>query len=349
MPTRTNENYLPRDAVVVGSWRDVVGAAKDEVVRFMPVWMYLAYACLLLNCELTNFAPARTDLAYTVVFPLAVFVGFYAVRGLRAVDGTLTQTFVAAGLAFSLPLLNAAYHQPSPVTGDALLAWYEYSNFAWAALMMWHAWKTNRSHLALFFGVGLFYGACLENGGIWLGFFDESKISRTAIGPLPAPMATMIGWCVVLYMATFLVWKLREYVPALRRSTVLSAFAVGGFATMLDLQIDPVATAAGCWVWHESLPGWFHGVPLVNFIAWMCALTPFAYVMFRLQAVLGIRDGATWSTRHLKVAMAMVVPTLTLAALVFMATTFVVEGVNGPSWKLLFTSGDALIRFVFGL
>ena len=124
-------------------------------------------------------------------------------------------------------------------------------------------------------GVGLLYGAVLENGGIVLGFFHETNLTDTVLKPFVAPVATMIGWSVVLAMATFVTWGLRKRLPWLRRSAGLSALAVGFFATLLDLQIDPIATAVGCWVWHHSLPAFFHGVPLVNFVAWMCALVPF--------------------------------------------------------------------------
>jgi uncharacterized membrane protein len=156
----------------------------------------------------------------------------------------------------------------------------------------------------------------------------------------------MIGWCVVLYMATFVVWKLRGWLPWLKRSTVLSAIAVGALATMLDLQIDPIATAAGCWVWHSSLPGWFHGVPLVNFIAWLCALTPFAYVMFRVQEVLGLKDGAEWNGRALQTALIAVGPTLVLSLVTFLVATLVVEGPNGASWSLLYDFTSRLASVV---
>ncbi len=332
---RTGEPSLPILNPTTSLWW--LRRARAEVWRFLPAWMFFVYACLLLNAELTNFSPARADLAHTVVFPLAVFVIFSVTRALWAPDVVHRRAMIASTvlLAIGLPLINVLWHRPSPVTGDALLGWYEWSNFAWAGLLLWHAWKHDKSQVALFFGVGLSYGAVLENGGILLGFFDESNLTRTLVKPFVAPVATMIGWSVVLLMATFVVRQLRAVLPWLRASALLSALAVAAFATMLDLQIDPIATASGCWVWHGSLPGWFHGVPLVNFVAWVCALAPFSWVLFRLQDVRGLADDSRWAMKDLAWGLVSVPPALVLAAASFMAVTLVLEGTQGPSWTLL--------------
>lgn len=339
----TEETYLPEGALDGAAARPrpgLVTAAGRELWRQLPAWMFLVYAALLLNTELTNFHPARSDLAHTVVFPLAVFVLF---QGVRASFGRASRRLlvVSLALAFGLPLLILATHRPSPLDVSQLLRIYEWSNFLWAGLLLAHAWAHRRSHVALFFGVAFLYGAALENGGILLGFFHETNLTDTVVRPFVAPFATMVGWSVVLLMATFVVWELRRRLPWLRRSAAVSALAVGSFATLLDLQIDPIATAAGCWVWHESLPGWFHGVPLVNFIAWMCALVPFAYVMFRVQERRKLEDGAAWDKGALVELFAWTPAALVLAALCFLAVTVAVEGANGPSWTLLnqFTLG----------
>ena len=52
--------------------------------------------------------------------------------------------------------------------------------------------------VAAFFGVALVYGFILENSGIVLGFFEE-KGFHVYLGPLPAPLATTIGWCFILF------------------------------------------------------------------------------------------------------------------------------------------------------
>lgn len=310
---------------------------RAEVVSQLPVWFFCVYGVLLLNTALTNFSPPRPDLAWTAAFPLGVFALFYAARARFAagLEGRLSLALSALGLVVLAPLVILAVHRPSPLTGQGLLWAYEVSNFLWAGLMIWHAWRVRPSHAGLFFGAGLLYGALLENGGILLGFFHEANLTLTLIPPLLAPAATMLGWCVVLYMGTFPVWELRRWFPALRRSAPLSALLVALCATALDLQIDPMATAAGAWVWHQSLPGWFHGVPRVNYLAWMCAIFPFAWAIFRHQDQAGLEDSDAWTGSDV-VAMVRAVPaTLLVAALCFLSSTGLLEGPDGPSWTLL--------------
>jgi uncharacterized membrane protein len=347
MISNTSELELPRG--LVGE-PGVLGRAKHEVLRFLPAWMFFVYACLLLNTGLTNFDPPRPDFSANAVFPLAVFVGFYVLRALKApeVENRWAMVLVTVGLAVCLPLLNLSYHQPSPLAGRSLLVAFELSNFIWAALLIWHAWRARRGHGWLFFGAGLAYGVCLENGGILLGFFHEENLALTMVKPLMAPVATMIGWCVVLYMSTFVVWQVRRWLPRLRRHHFLSGLMVATVATLVDLQIDPLATAAGAWVWHASLPPWFHGVPQVNFVAWMCALTPFAWAMFRAQDRLDIADGGVW-TGGAVLQLGYAIPgALLIAAMMFISATGALEGLNGPSWTLLNQFTATLFAWVLG-
>ncbi len=333
-----------------GALGTATAALRAEVWRYLPAWLFFFYACLLLNCELTNLSPPRPDLAWTAVFPISVFLSFYAVRAARAPDVRRRVALFCGVLALAvcLPLLNYAFHRPFPIPLPQLRLVYEWSNFVFAGLLVAHAWSVHRSHVALFFGAGLLYGAMLENGGILLGFFHELHLSSTRVEPLVAPVATMIGWSVVLYMASFTVWQLRAWVPRLGRSAALSALLVGAFATLIDLQIDPAATATGCWVWHESLPVAFCGVPLLNFVAWMCALCPFAYVMFRWQERRGLSDSAPWPAVDVLKLAALSPVILTLAALAFIGSTLVLEGRDGPSWTLLNAFTVKLASWVFG-
>jgi uncharacterized membrane protein len=345
MYTDTSELQLPRGLVADKPW---LGRAKAEVARFLPAWMFFFYACLLLNTGLTNFSPPRPELSSNAIFPLSVFVVFYLVRAWRApeVEHRWPMAFMALGLATLVPLVNIAYHNPSPVTGKGLLYAFEISNFVWAGVMLWHARRAKRGHAWLFFGAGFLYGLMLENGGIVLGFFHETNLQLTMVKPLVAPGATMIGWCIVLYMATFVVWQLRKWLPRLRKHHWLSGLLVGVTATMLDLQIDPLATASGAWVWDDSLPAWFHGVPLVNFVAWVCALTPFAWAMFRAQDRLAIADGGVWTKAALKQMVVAVPGALVMAALMFMISIGLLEGINGPSWTLLNRFTASLVAVV---
>ena len=335
MTPRTGELELPEG--VLGSDR-LWSRARREVATNLPAWFYFFYGTLLLNTALTNFSPPRDETAWTAMFPLSVFVIFSLVRVFKApdVESRLLLLVGSLGPALLLPVMIMAWHRPSPLQGKQMLTWYELSNFFWAGMMLWHAARAKRGHVGLFFGAGLIYGAMLENGGILIGFFHETNLKLTLIPPLLAPVATMVGWCVVLYMSTFVVWRLRTWLPTLRESNLLSAVLVAFGAMLLDLQIDPLATAAGCWVWDSSLPPFFHGVPLVNFVAWMCALTPFAWLQFRWQDKARIRDGGRWAMRDIW-AMTIRAPyALGVAFILWGISMAALEGFAGPSWGIMY-------------
>jgi len=336
MHSHTGEWQLPADAPFAGV-RTTGRLVRRELWRYLPAWMYFIYGALLLNAELTNLEPARGDLAYTIVFPLGVFMAFTGVRSMWAPDVQRrgTMLFVTVSVALGLPLLNLLWHRPSPLTLPDMRAWYELSNFFWAGLLAVHAYKRQKSLLPLFFGAAFVYGAMLENGGIVLGFFHETNLPLTMVAPLKAPFATMVGWSLVMYLAAFVTWCFRAWLPGLKKSALASALVLAALATLLDLQIDPLATATGCWVWDSTLPGWFEGVPAVNFVAWMCAIFPFAYVMFRYQQVHGIADAGKWEAKHLWRMTALAPVILAFAGVCFVAATLVLEGPNGPSWTIL--------------
>jgi hypothetical protein len=310
--------------------------AGRELWANLPAWLAFIYAVSLLNAALTNLRPPRPDFAPTVLFPLVVFAAYYAARaaGLPGWRERWRLLLAPATLAVGLPLLVLLVHRPSPVH-DASLRWvYELTAFAWAGLLLGHAASRGRNHAWLFFGPTLVYGLLLENGGIGLGFFSETKL-RCAIPGLHAPISTMVGWCTVMYMCTFVTWELRRRLPRLRRSPALSALVLATTGIFLDLQIDPLATAAGCWTWNPALPPGFLGVPLLNFVAWGCALWPYGYVLFRLQERRHIADGGSFARRDLLTLLAAAPLTLLVAAALFILVTLVLEGPQGPAWQVL--------------
>lgn len=323
----------PSGAVRVSLWRKVA----TEIWTHLPAWLFFMYGSLLLNTLLTNLTPAPKELAFTAAFPIGVFLSYYGVRAWRAPDVRRRWLLfgIAASLSLVVPFVTFTWHAPSPLTAEELRLFYEISNFAWALLLIVHAVRTRPDHGLLFFGAGLFYGAMLENGGILLGYFAETHL-LTMVPPFVAPLSTMVGWSVVLYMSFFIARGLRSWLPGLRRSAVLSSIVVATSAVLLDLQIDPIATHVGCWVWDPSLPPVLGPVPLVNFIAWVCALLPFAYVMFRYQEINGLSDETRLSRRHHVMAFAASPAILLLAAAAFLALITLIEGVSGPSWMVLY-------------
>ena len=83
----------------------------------------------------------------------------------------------------------------------------------------------------------------------------------------------------------------------------------------LDLQLDPVATAAGLWTWPPHPPPLWRGVPAVNFCAWFAAVLPFAHAAFKATAGEEIDAGrlARSLPRVLLEALVLVITTLAVA------------------------------------
>ena len=338
MPTILGGLSLPATAAAPPA--PPLASLRADLGKNLPLWLYLLCGVLLFNTALTNLGRPRPDLAWAAVFPLGLFSLIQLLRAARA-GAPSERRLLLASLAFPalLPPLILAVQRPSPLSHRGLLVAYELSSFAWGALLIWHAWRLRPALVALFFGAGLFYGALLENGGILLGFFHEQNLKLTQIPPLPAPLATVVGWSVVLMMGTCVTWQLRALFPALRRSPLGSALLVAVTATTLDLQIDPLATAAGAWSWHPSLPPWFLGVPRLNYLAWMCALVPFAWALFRHQERTGLADAGAFGAADVWALTRAAPAILAIAALLFLGAITLLEGPRGPSWEILFTFG----------
>jgi hypothetical protein len=322
-------------------------ALRTEVWDHLPVWLFLFYGWALLNAFLTNLSPPRPDLAFTAAFPLAVFAAYYSLRAMRAEDVRRRRLMLVGIplLVIVLPVTTLLWHRPYPIESRRLRDIYEFTNFLWVGLAVFHAARTNWTRATIFFGAALFYGALLENGGILLGYFHETRL-RTKLPPLVAPVATMIGWSLVIYMAFFVVIGMRRWIPSLKTSALASGFCVALVATLLDIELDPLATSVGCWEWDPSLPPVLGPVPLVNFIAWLSALVPYGWAYFTYQERAGIEDHAPWPTRHLVIATAGAPVVLCLAAVVFLTLITLAEGIHGPSWGVLLRGLAPLERAV---
>ena len=60
--------------------------------------------------------------------------------------------------------------------------------------------------------------------------------------------------------------------------------ATGAIAVVLDLFIDPVAVAAGYWIWLVKGTV-YYGIPLLNYVGWfvLMFLTPLAWILIARQ------------------------------------------------------------------
>jgi len=64
----------------------------------------------------------------------------------------------------------------------------------------------------------------------------------------------MCGWVTVFYIITWVAWTVGREIAAIGQRPALMAVTATLAALLLDLQIDPLATAVGFWTWHPLLP-----------------------------------------------------------------------------------------------
>ena len=107
-------------------------------------------------------------------------------------------------------------------------------------------------------------------------------------------------------------------------------------ALLLDLQIDPLATAVGFWRWHPQLAVGFLGVPWLNFVAWGCAVFPFALFLFWRQNHLQLSPDQVAAAVHRSWLWLRVPLVLAFAAVLFCLTMAASEGgFRGPTYGIL--------------
>jgi len=301
----------------------------------LPLLNFAFIAVGVAATECLSLSPPRRDLFWTCLFPLTVPAILSAFRWRR---GDRLERILGFGVLLgSLSALALIFFamRPNPIASGQLRLFYEYSSLANTALLGLHAWWRSRGMAVLFFAPVAAYGALLENGGIALGYFTELGY-RLYLGPLPAPLATMVGWISVFYLVMSITWEFRRCVPQLEHSTLGSALVATLCALCLDLQLDPLATAVGFWRWNDLLITRLLGVPVVNFIAWASAVLPFSFALFLLQTrhsiepeTLGDSENRRWLWRRILLILA-------AAAVLFFSTMSVVEGgFSGPTFVIL--------------
>jgi uncharacterized membrane protein len=318
-------------------------AAQTDVARGvwqilwddLPILTYLAYAFSIANTELSNLDPPRGDLFLSCLFPLVVPAALYALRWPRA--QRLERLVAMVLFGGTLLLLGIVYvGAPAfPLRPGTLRTVYEASSIANMLLLAAHAATYTRGWLGLFLGPVALYGVLLENGGILLGYFEELDY-HLYLGPLPAPIATMSGWITVFYVVTQVSWLFAREVAALRVRPMLMALIATAAALLLDLQIDPLATAVGFWRWDHHLPAGFLGVPILNFVAWGSAVLPFAYVLFWYQTRRALTPVDLGAWLHIRWLLLQVPLVLAAAAVLFCVSMIVAQGgVYGPAYDIL--------------
>lgn len=77
------------------------------------------------------------------------------------------------------------------------------------------------------------------------------------------PPILLLAYTIARSLVTRFNRQLKGKYAVLLRTAGLTAL----FAAACDIALDPAAVSLGFWYWDK--PGWFYGVPLVNFAGWL--------------------------------------------------------------------------------
>lgn len=314
-------------------------AARRIRMETLPAWLLWYTTLAFCHAAYVSLEPRRPDVVGAAALPLAWFAleRLLSIHRAREEGRPWRLSAVAASVAVLLPI-TVLFARPNPVPHETIRAAYEVTGIAGALLVfVWLAAHDKRAAM-VFFGAGLVYGLVLENSGIMLGFFHEEGY-RLYIPPFVAPVVTILGWSVAIFLASWYVLRLGKFWPALRRWSLAAGATAALVALSFDAVIDPVAAQVGFWEWHSTLPVGPLGVPPVNWIAWACAVTPFAHLVFRVAP-----DGRLDEER-VRLVFRGVPLALCYAAVSFVATMLLVEGPQGPSWSLLHGAAARMLAF----
>ena len=255
----------------------------------------------------------------------------------NATEGPATRWFaltvllapVLAWIAYSF-----VFGKTGPLSQDRALLVFEISSALWAILLFLHClFQRGAQQAVIFFlGAGL-YAFLLETGGIEMGFFSEASFH--VFFPFShTPLAVVSGWCTVFYPAFFL----GEFLAHRWRATQVSLFPiiVGLVALASDLHLDPVATALQFWTWHADLPARFLDVPVVNFTSWFWAVFAFGAGFL---TIIRIGTRMQWKRSTSTLVFLVSIPAIQgMAGFCNFLCIGLIEGFDGPSWKLLLLS-----------
>ena len=121
--------------------------------------------------------------------------------------------------------------------------------------------------LILLFSLGL-YALLVESSAIHTGFPYGDFIYNNLLGQKVfglTPWTVAFAWPPILLLSYWFTRSLTRLNLVCKPWKVAVLTAV--VATAVDLVLDPAAVNLGFWQWRE--PGFFYGVPIVNFMGWL--------------------------------------------------------------------------------
>ncbi len=303
---------------------------------FKEIWYKFPVIFLIFNgLSLVYLYSARlpaeiSSYSLAVIFPLFWALYYYYLRfeGANNKQRYLKLASIFLGIAI-LYIILLSLPKHATLDRQEFKLVFEISNILFAGIFALHALtvKGYRRWLNIFIISGI-YGLLLESGGIQMGFFNEQGYYVYLPG-VHAPLATLIGWCSVFYMVTFIAEEIAQLRPGIKRNIFIYALLPTMIGLFFDLQLDPLASRMGLWTWAGRLEGFFMEVPLVNFLAWFSALYPFSLVYLYLTGRGDLSEGK----KSLYLVLS-ILPVLLADLVLIMFLTLITCGFNSPTMEI---------------
>lgn len=117
----------------------------------------------------------------------------------------------------------------------------------------------------------------VETLAVATGFPYSGFSYSGAIGPpLFDLVPVMVSFAYLPLLLGAAALSCRGCAPSLPRTVLLATILL----VLADLVIDPAAVHAGFWTWNE--PGWYYGIPVLNFAGWVLTGAIYSWLFFRV-------------------------------------------------------------------
>ena len=115
--------------------------------------------------------------------------------------------------------------------------------------------------------------------GVPFGPYEYTPLLGYRIGgrvPFPIP----VSWFYMVLASVVIVSRLMRSADDSARTRWQWALAAGAVLTAWDVSMDPAMVVTSHWLWH--VPGFFYGMPLVNWFGWLLTGTIIARVLLSI-------------------------------------------------------------------
>lgn len=142
-----------------------------------------------------------------------------------------------------------------------------------SALVCWIGWKKGVVILLVLSGLALGVEMFAIVAGFPYGTFQYSDTLGTHF--INVPISVPLAYLPILF-GSFTMSNHLLRLPTRLQQTLLSAL----INTAIDFVIDPAAVHARFWYWPGG--GFYYGVPLINFVGWLCTGFLYSQILYTL-------------------------------------------------------------------